>query len=394
VTVTLPPEAEAQTVSPPGRSLGVGRIIRAVVVWQLLGLVAWGLSPTPRFLIAALTGSALLLLLGEPARMRLLRAAILTFAFGLIWSVGPSGSQVSVVSHPGLIGAFAGLGALADFALHPARDRRVNVAGFGVPAFVFVVALTLVPIGHGWIVTQDAVLLLADRAMGGLPSYAVADAFAAWPPLAAFAWVAYLTLPLEASLVLLVSIRRERADMDSRRILLACAVAGLLGVLGYWLCPATGPRYAFPGFPVRPVGVSLGGISVAPDFPRNAMPSLHFAWACILYRAARPVAWLHWTTLAWLIGIAVAALGFGEHYLIDLVVAVPFLAAVESALIRRWRWMLVTGTIAAAWIIYLGRGGGLDPVVGWIAVTGSLVIGLLALPRRVYGAPAVLEANA
>jgi PAP2 superfamily protein len=364
------------------------------VVWQLLGVVAWGLSPAPRFLIAALTGSALLLLLGEPARGRFLRAAILTLAFGLIWSLGPSGSRVSIMSHPGLIGAFAGLGALADFALHPARDPRLNVAGFGVPAFVFVVALTLIPIGHGWIVTQDAVLLLADRALGGLPSYAVADAFAAWPPLAAFAWVAYLTLPLEASLVLLVSIRRKRADMDSRRILLACAVAGLLGVVGYWLCPATGPRYAFSGFPVRPEGVALQAISVPPDFPRNAMPSLHFAWACILYRAARPVAWLRWTTLAWLIGIAVAALGFGEHYLIDLVVAVPFLGAVESALIRRWRWMLVTGAIATAWVIYLGRGGGLDPVVGWIAVAASLMIGVLALPRRVYGSPTLPEANA
>src|SRR5262249_18301717 len=161
--------------------------VRAVLVWQLLGLVAWGLSPAPRFLIAALTGSALLLLLAQPALARMLRTAALTLAFGLIWGLGPSGNQVSIVSHPGLIGAFVGLGALADFALHPAQDNRVTLAGFGIPAFVFVVALTLVPIGHSWIVTQDAVLLLADRALGGLPSYAVADAFAAWPPMALFA---------------------------------------------------------------------------------------------------------------------------------------------------------------------------------------------------------------
>jgi hypothetical protein len=44
--------------------------------------------------------------------------------------------------------------------------------------------------------------------------------------------------------------------------------------------------------------------------------------------------------------------------------------------------------------MYLGRGGALDPVVGWIAVTGSVAIGLLSLPGRVYGAPGVLEANA
>jgi hypothetical protein len=75
VTVASPREAEPQTVSPPGGGLGVGRIVRAVLVWQLLGLVAWGLSPAPRFLIAALTGSAVLLLLAEPARVRLLRAA-------------------------------------------------------------------------------------------------------------------------------------------------------------------------------------------------------------------------------------------------------------------------------------------------------------------------------
>ena len=393
MTAATPREVESPASPVIRKGLGAVRIIWVALVWQVLGVLAWGLTPAPRFLIAALCGSALILLLAEPAWARLVRSTALATAFGLVWSIGAAEPLATLASHPVLVGAFLALGALADAALHPAKDLAVTLAGFGIPAFVFVVALTLVPMGRGWIVTQDAVLLLADRSLGGLPSYAVADGFAAFPPLAVFSWVAYLTLPIEAALVLLVSLRRQRGDMDSRRILLACAVAGLAGVVGYWLCPATGPRYAFAGFPMRPDSVQLGGITVAPDFPRNAMPSLHFAWAWMLYRAARPVPWLRWVTLAWLVGIATAALGFGEHYLIDLVVAVPFVAAVEAGLAREGKRLLIAGAIVAAWIVFLGNDGGMGRWLAWSAVAATVAVGAWALPRSVYAATTTLKAG-
>jgi len=356
------------------------------LVWQLLGIIAWELQPAFRFFIAALCGGALLLLLAEPQGVRIGRIIVLGAALGLLWGIGAAEPLAALRAHPALLGAFLGLGAMADFALHPAKDGGVTLAGFGIPAFVFVVALSLVPMGRGWLVTRDAVLLLADRSLGGLPSYAVAEAFAAFRPLAALSWAAYLTLPVEAALVVLVALRRGRPDMNSRRILLACGVAGLAGVLGYWICPAAGPRYAFPEFPARPVAVSLTGMTVAPGFPRNAMPSLHFAWAWMLHRAARPVPWLRWATLAWLAGIVMAALGFGEHYLIDLVVAVPFVAAIEAGIARERTRLLVAGTIVAAWVLFLGNDGGMTPLPAWASVAATLGAGIWALPGSVYAA--------
>ena len=375
MTAATPREVESPASPVIRKGLGAVRIIWVALVWQVLGVLAWGLTPAPRFLIAALCGSALILLLAEPAWARLGRSTALAAAFGLVWSIGAAEPLATLASHPVLVGAFLALGALADAALHPAKDDAVTLAGFGIPAFVFVVALTLVPMGRGWIVTQDAVSCWPiDRWAGcratpwpmGSP-HSGRSRFSPGSP--------YPTLPIEAALVLLVSLRRQRGDMDSRRILLACAVAGLAGVVGYWLCPATGPRYAFAGFPLRPDSVQLGGITVAPDFPRNAMPSLHFAWAWMLYRAARPVALASLGDAGVAGGNRDGRAGFGEHYLIDLVVAVPFVAAVEAGLAGEGKRLLIAGAIVAAWIVSLGNDGGMGRWLAWSAVVATVAVG-------------------
>jgi len=367
------------------------RVVRAVLVWLALGLVAWVLTPTVRFFVTALLGGALIGLLGEPQWPRFRRSVALAAGFGLVWAAGRPGAVPILLAHPGLLGALLGLGALADLALHPAEDDAVTLGAFGIPGFVLGVALTL---GSGALnrpETKDAILLQADRALGGLPSYAMGGAFAAHPALAAFSWVAYVMLAVEAALVVLVAIRRGLPDMHPRRILFACGAAGLAALLGYWACPGTGPRYAFPGFPAaRPGPLALAGIAVSPEFPRNAMPSLHFAWALMLHRAAFPVRWLRYMTLAWLAGIGAATLGTGEHYLIDLVVAVPFAAAIETGLVRSWQRMLAASALTAAWVVFLGNDGGLPPALAWPAVAGTLALGVWALPRAPYGAPRTL----
>jgi hypothetical protein len=376
-------ESDVSGLSPA--RLAAWRILTVAFVWQALGVLAWVLSPAIRFLNLALCGS-LLLIFAEPSVARAGRTLLLGTGFGLVWSIAHSGQLATLIVDPATVGALLGLGALADLALHPPRDGSVRLAAFGIPGIVLA-ALSVSLMIRGP-TTQDAVLLEADRALGNLPSYAVAAMLETRPTLATLTWLAYVSLPVEAAVVLLMAIRSALPAMRPGRIMLVCLLTSLLGAALYRICPATGPAYAFPGFPGRRPGpLPLTAMSVPSEVLRNAMPSLHFAWAWILWRSARPVRWLRWATLLWLVGIGIATLGYGEHYLIDLIVALPFVATTEALVARaRWYRPLAGALVTLAWLVYLGAGGRLSPAVGWAAVIATLAIGLWVAPRRPYAA--------
>jgi hypothetical protein len=99
-----------------------------------------------------------------------------------------------------------------------------------------------------------------------------------------------------------------------------------------------------------PGEVTLGRHAVLSGEPRNAMPSLHMSWALLLametWRMGR--AWFR-VGMAFAFATALATLGVGGHYLIDLVVAVPFTVSVYagSFLFHRRQW-LAERVLAAA----------------------------------------------
>jgi hypothetical protein len=146
-------------------------------------------------------------------------------------------------------------------------------------------------------------------------------------------------------------------------LLLAYAISGIIAAFLYILFPGTGPVHAFPGlFPSHlpgPLSVSLGLSNLGSHAPRNAMPSLHLAWAIILARSTIGAGrLLRVGTFAFAAFIALATLGSGEHYLIDLVVALPFVIALEAASARssvplsRRRVALIVGlSLYAAWML-------------------------------------------
>ena len=115
-----------------------------------------------------------------------------------------------------------------------------------------------------------------------------------------------------------------------RKLLYSYLIAYLVGGCLYGIVPAMGPRYAFgAAFPmghpnVAPVPALLEG------YP-NAMPSLHVATALVFVLFNNRKRWLLSIAILFLTGTVAATLAI-EHYVVDLVVAVPFACfAVESA---------------------------------------------------------------
>jgi hypothetical protein len=125
------------------------------------------------------------------------------------------------------------------------------------------------------------------------------------------AWAPFLVLSL------FVVLHQEGLD-EAKRVLFSFCVAPILAAPFYVLFPASGPVYAFPNFPdVYRGGAGVIHIAAAP----NCIPSLHLSIALLAFTYLKK-----WRAL---VGIhvlltAIATLGLGEHYLIDLVLAVPF----------------------------------------------------------------------
>ena len=115
----------------------------------------------------------------------------------------------------------------------------------------------------------------------------------------------------------------------------------LVASLCYAWLPASGPTYAIESYPL---GISSGevqtGLLAIASAPRNAMPSLHLSSAIWIFMlvAALHRKWLRALAALFVIGTAWATLALGEHYVIDLVVALPFSTALGVWLISPPNW--------------------------------------------------------
>jgi hypothetical protein len=199
--------------------------------------------------------------------------------------------------------------------------------------------------------------------------------------------VAYDILPLYICATLMVAWAKGRWRTATR---MAVAL-GIAGFIAYQICPAAGPLYAFPKyFPWRLPSPALlpAGRAAAPDGLRNAMPSLHLGFALICYWILAPLGrWLRLGATVYLLITALATVGFGEHYFVDLIVAVPLAVAVygscsESVPAKRRRLVTTAATVMTiCWLLALRT----DAVIwssqlAWVAVLTTL-IGSLALKR-------------
>jgi hypothetical protein len=225
----------------------------------------------------------------------------------------------------------------------------------------------------------DYYLYNFDASLGIQPSFLAGRLFHRFPPLFWTEAMVYNCFGFWFSVVYAAHANaRVKYPVNVVKMLVANA---LIGFSLYFLCPAMGPKYAFPSFPILPAAVRsapalLSGIP-------NAMPSLHFGGALLICWFCKPWKWLYRTMGVFAALTALATLGLGEHYLIDLVVAVPYALAIMAfaSKVPERKWPLCAG--AAMVLLWLGtlRFAHFYPAVSWILVLAT-VGGAVLLQRR------------
>lgn len=178
--------------------------------------------------------------------------------------------------------------------------------------------------------TIDLALYRADRAVG-LDPFALIDLVGRTHWLNVLLYAAYQALPL----MIAVAWIAER----STAMLRAIVIAPIAAVILYNLFPAVGPIHAL----ARDTPHVLVSWKQIAEFPRNCFPSMHFGWALLVaLNARRPV----WKGMAWTFALltAVATVGLGEHYYVDLIASVPFCLIVQSLATMRFPSRLATVT--------------------------------------------------
>lgn len=238
--------------------------------------------------------------------------------------------------------------------------------------------------------TFDIPLFRLDAMLGFQPSTTFALIAAQVPPFASLMNFVYLILLYGISV--LYAMQRSGSLRLPVNIIVFSVVSAMIGTFLYQLYPVCGPKYAFgnafPGFLPSPESLSTSPAVVDPA-PRNGMPSMHFGWALALWLNAAflNVAWAR-GLFAILLGLtAVATLALGEHYLIDLVVAIPLVVAVQALCSSGIPWTSAERRNAAIWgfaltaLWIVGLRIGMDVLVSvpgllWLAVIATVVAGI------------------
>ena len=285
-------------------------------------------------------------------------------------------------------------------ALWSEREGRENAMALLVPALVLVFFIlacaNVLRLTTGLSPqTDDAWLYAFDGSLGFQPSFWMGRIMYSSLLLTRMTLLTYLSLPFAMAVVcawqIPVAVRRV-----SWHVLTVLLLAGVAGWILYNVVPATGPLYAFGrdfpwnSLPYKDLSTfELQKMSLPLGIPRNGMPSLHMGWLVLLWWNSRglPRA-LRAALIFYLFLTVIATLGSGQHYLVDLVVSLPFALAVQS--VASYTLPNKPGRIAAmvsglgftmAWLLFVRFGVSWalkSPVIPWtlILATTSITFGL------------------
>jgi hypothetical protein len=206
----------------------------------------------------------------------------------------------------------------------------------------------------------DPVVMALDGAFGQ-PSFLVGRVAEHHPALLTLLSLVYLFLPVVMAVIF--ALEQRRVPGGGRGVLRPILLAAAAGYALYQIYPVVGPEpllgLRFPGGSNLSLGPDRFVLVAGLPEPRNCMPSLHVGWALLLYWQGRMLGGAARAgTALWLALTALATLATGQHYFVDLVVAVPFAALVAvlaegptPVLAARARtWLIVATSVSlAAW---------------------------------------------
>lgn len=321
------------------------------------------------FLASAFFGAVVLHLWRSPRIGEALAVVLFAIALAAMrWRIF-GGKQLGV-NWLASAGIFLGLASLLvlslTFCWSGLEERKARfsllLTSMAIPFFVIASTLPIVLSGALHPRTYDPILYSIDLGLGFDPSFLLGRALDLHPWVKELCVIAYFQLPLGVALLYgnhVTGPNRERRQ----NVYTIFAVAGAAGYALYNILPAAGPRYLFPRlFPDGTPALSLhlsASVPMASTIPRNAMPSLHMAWALLIFWNARqsPL-WMKVVSWYFLAFTILATMGSGEHYAVDLAVAVPFALAVqagcEKSRSKARTFAAVTGAVLTiTWILLL-----------------------------------------
>jgi hypothetical protein len=303
--------------------------------------------------------------------------------------------------HPALVCwlSFAGLSSLAIMGVESVwsegESRKLHLLAF-VPSLLFTISEYFADNMLHWAATvhdkvYDLYLYAFDASLHVQIPFAVGQYFAQHGNFRQVALFAYVGLSVPIAVVYAGQVRRTGAK--AVQSFLAFIVTGPMGFLFYNALPALGPGHVFQkNFPWHPLEFEQARhLFLEPiplDGPRNAIPSLHMAWVLLAWWYSRGLSVTERAiALFYLVFVALATLGTGEHYFIDLVVAVPFalfmqsLFAYDIPFVDRKRLRAVSfGLLATcAWLAALRFSPHVfwsTPILPWTLCAATVAIGL------------------
>ncbi|GAA3999962.1 phosphatase PAP2 family protein [Streptomyces marokkonensis] len=197
----------------------------------------------------------------------------------------------------------------------------------------------------------DPYVAVADHALGD-PSWLAGRMVAATGPVGEHVldWV-YAQLAVAAVVVALYQLRKVATERRFPRhhLVRTFLVIGLLGPAVYMIYPVVGPVFTYGTGAFGTGGEQWAVANLWPDTlppmstpqpwtydditPRNCMPSLHTAWATVIFIHSRQAPRvLRFAGTFWLVATLCATLGFGYHYGIDILAGVVFAVTIEAGL--------------------------------------------------------------
>lgn len=248
----------------------------------------------------------------------------------------------------------------------------------------------------------DLFLYSFDSSLGKQWTFLLAQHTANNPAAHWLSTFAYDLVLVPPALVYAAVVHDERR---ARIALWAFLIVAPLAAFCFLLFPATGPLYAFRTFPKLVVPASelarLIPTSVDVTGPRNAIPSLHFAWVLLAYWNSRETkSWIRVFCAVMVVLTIYATLMTGEHYGVDLLLAVPFALGVQGLSV--WiassraqstvRWAIASFAVVATWLTLLrlaNRMFWISPVVPWSLVILTMAVSVLVYRQLVAAEPSL-----